>query len=228
VGTVNPGLRPGLYAITDSHLTPAPSLLAQVEAVLRGGAVLVQYRDKSASGPERLRQARNLQALCQDAGVPLIINDDAALAKRVGAAGVHLGQSDGSVAAARSLLGDTAIIGVTCHSDLTLARAAAEQGSDYLAFGRFFGSTTKPEAPAADPSVLRHSRSFGLPVTAIGGITLDNGESLIRAGADMLAVVGGLFGGSPEHSEQRAQGFTRLFRQHHPFFQSPDNRNPAP
>lgn len=228
MGTLTSGLRPGLYAITDSQLTPAPSLLAQVEAVLRGGAVLVQYRDKSASGPERLRQAQNLQSLCQDARVPLIINDDAELARRVGAAGVHLGQSDGSVAAARRLLGETAIIGVTCHSDLALARAAAEQGADYLAFGRFFGSTTKPEAPAADPSVLRHGREFGLPVTAIGGITLDNGESLIRAGADMLAVVGGLFAGSPEHSEQRAQGFARLFRQHHPFFQYPDNRNPAP
>lgn len=227
MGTLTPGLRPGLYAITDSRLTPAPKLQSYVEAVLRGGAVLIQYRDKSASAPERLRQALNLQAVCRNARVPLIINDDAALAKRVGAAGVHLGQSDGSVAEARSLLGEAAIIGVTCHSELALARAAAEQGADYLAFGRFFSSTTKPDAPAADPSVLRHGRDLGRPVTAIGGVTLDNGELLIRAGADMLAVVGGLFDRSPEDSEQRARGFTRLFRQHHPFFQNPDNRNPA-
>lgn len=228
MGTLSKAIRPGLYAITDSLLTPGPELLVYVEAAILGGAVLVQYRDKSATGPERLRRAQNLQALCRDARVPLIINDDAELARRVGAAGVHLGQSDGSVAEARNLLGETAIIGVTCHSDLALARAAAEQSADYLAFGRFFGSTTKPDAPAADPAVLRHGREFGLPVTAIGGITLDNGEPLIRAGADMLAVVGGLFGDSPEHSKQRAQGFARLFRQHHSFFQNPDNRNPAP
>lgn len=228
MGTLDKPLRPGLYAITDSRLTPGPELLAFVEAAVTGGAVLVQYRDKSASGNERLNQASRLQALCRNARVPLIINDDAELAKRVGAAGVHLGQGDGSIAAARRLLGDSAIIGSTCHSDLSLARKAAEEGADYLAFGRFFGSATKPDAPAADPSILGQARSLGLPVTAIGGITLNNGEDLIRAGADMLAVVGGLFAGSPEDSEHKARGFTRLFRRHHPFFQSPDNRNTAP
>lgn len=227
MGEVNPpgafcasakGLRPGLYAITDSQLLPASRLLAAVEAALRGGAVLVQYREKNAPQPERLRQARDLAALCSNAHVPLIINDDPELAKRCGAAGVHLGQSDSSLVAARQLLGEHAIIGATCHAELALAAGADRDGADYLAFGRFFNSKTKPNAPAADTSVLAQARRFGKPVTAIGGITVDNGEALIRAGADLLAVVGGLFDGDPASIEERARRFTRLFAAHHPLF----------
>lgn len=212
------GLRPGLYAITDSQLLPADKLLAAVEAALRGGAVLVQYREKNAPQPERLRQARDLAAICNNAQVPLIINDDPELAKRCGAAGVHLGQSDGSLVAARQQLGEHAIIGATCHADLALATSADRDGADYLAFGRFFHSNTKPGAPAADTSVLARARQFGKPVTAIGGITTDNGEALIRAGTDLLAVVGGLFDGGPASIEERARRFTRLFADHHPLF----------
>ncbi|MFN2360852.1 MAG: thiamine phosphate synthase [Marinobacter sp.] len=214
------GLRPGLYAITDSQLLPADRLLAAVDAALRGGAVLVQYREKSAPQPERLRQARDLAALCRNAGVPLIINDDPELARRCSAAGVHLGQSDHSLVYARQQLGEHAIIGATCHADLALAASADRDGADYLAFGRFFNSTTKPDAPAADTSVLARARQFGKPVTAIGGITVDNGETLIRAGADQLAVVGGLFHGGLASIEERARQFTRLFATHHPLFSS--------
>ena len=134
------GLKPGLYAITDSTLTPADSLLEQVEAALRGGTVLLQYREKRAPEPERLCQARNLQAACANAGVPLIINDDPLLARRVGAAGVHLGQGDTSLTEARQLLGDDAIIGITCHDSLALANweaghyeAALEEGRRLVA-----------------------------------------------------------------------------------------------
>ncbi|MCP4063441.1 MAG: thiamine phosphate synthase, partial [Gammaproteobacteria bacterium] len=141
------GLRPGLYAITDSVLTPPETLIESVEAALRGGAVMVQYREKSAPMAERISQAVSLQAVCRNAGVPLLINDDPDLAKRIGAAGVHMGQTDGSVAAARRLLGDEAIIGITCHADLALAQAALGAGADYLAFGRFYTSSTKPGAP---------------------------------------------------------------------------------
>lgn len=218
--TTAKGLRPGLYAITDSQLLPAGKLMAAVEAALRGGAVLVQYREKKAPQPERLRQARDLAALCNSAGVPLIINDDAELARRCGAAGVHLGQSDSSLTEARQQLGEHAIIGATCHADLALASSADRDGADYLAFGRFFNSNTKPNAPAADTSVLARARHFGKPVTAIGGITTDNGELLIRAGADLLAVVGGLFDGDPAAIETRARQFTRLFATHHPLFSS--------
>lgn len=218
MGTLSKPLQPGLYAITDSQLTPPEALISSVEAALRGGAVLVQYREKNAPMAERLKQALDLQAACANAGVPLLINDDVELARRSGAAGVHLGQTDDSLDSARRLLGEEAIIGITCHADLHLAQTACSAGADYLAFGRFYTSTTKPGAPAAPPSVLTEARKFERPLTAIGGITVDNGESLIRAGADMLAVIGGLFGGDQQAIEQRAQTFTRLFQRHHPLF----------
>lgn len=195
--------------------------MSSVEAALSGGAVLVQYREKKAPASERLRQAMNLQSVCLNAGVPLIINDDPELARRVEAAGVHLGQSDHALADARKLLGPDAIIGITCHDSLNMAAVAHKGGADYLAFGRFFQSVTKPGAPPADPSVLSEARQFGRPVTAIGGVTTDNGAQLILAGADLLAVVGGLFGGSPEDIEQKARSFVRLFEQHHPLFSLP-------
>ncbi|MBW0148688.1 thiamine phosphate synthase [Marinobacter arenosus] len=218
MGTVTGILRPGLYAITDSHLTPPDTLIVSVEAALRGGAVLVQYREKHAPMADRLRQARDLQAACTNAGVPLLINDDVELARRSGAAGVHLGQSDDSLTSARHVLGEEAIIGITCHADLELARSADAAGAVYLAFGRFYTSGTKPDAPAASPAVLTEARQFGRPLTAIGGITAENGEPLIRAGADLLAVIGGLFGGAPDDVENRARAFARLFQQHHPLF----------
>ncbi|MEC7377624.1 MAG: thiamine phosphate synthase, partial [Pseudomonadota bacterium] len=121
----------------------------------------------------------------------------------------------------RRILGEQAIIGITCHADLALARSGVEQGADYLAFGRFFNSSTKPGAPAASPSVLTEAKRFERPLTAIGGVTADNGEALIRAGADLLAVVGGLFGGSDEDIERRALSFARLFQNHHPLFSLP-------
>lgn len=126
MGTMSKGLRPGLYAITDSVLTPPETLIESVEAALRGGAVMIQYREKHAPMAERLAQAEDLQAVCRNAGVPLLINDDPDLAKRVGAAGVHLGQTDRALAEARRLLGDQAIIGITCHADLALAQAGLD------------------------------------------------------------------------------------------------------
>jgi thiamine-phosphate pyrophosphorylase len=133
-----------------------------------------------------------------------------------------MGQADGSLAAARRLLGDEAIIGITCHADLALAQAGLEAGADYLAFGRFYTSSTKPGAPAAPPGVLTEARHLGLPITAIGGVTANNGKPLVRAGADMLAVVGGLFGGTTDDIELRAKAFERLFASHHPLFSIPE------
>lgn len=205
----HPAIKPGLYAITDSERLSDERLVSAVEAAVRGGAVMVQYRDKDGSSALRLNQARALQSICVNAGVPLIINDDAELAHRVGAAGVHLGQADGSPTAARRLLGDGAIIGVTCHADFELARFAVAAGADYLAFGRFFPSATKPDAPPASTDVLTDARQFGKPVVAIGGISLENGGALIDAGADLLAVVGGLFDTSA--IENRARTFRQLF-----------------
>ena len=211
-------LKPGLYAITDGELTPGATLITAVEAALEGGAVLVQYREKRLPAAERLHQARALQAVCRNADVPLLINDDIQLALQVQAAGVHLGQGDTALAQARQLLGEQAIIGITCHADLTLAQDAFEKGANYLAFGRFYPSTTKPDAPAADPRVLSLAKPFQLPIAAIGGINLSNAEALIQAGADLLAVAGGLFSTDINTTGERAREFSRLFARHHPLF----------
>ncbi|WP_052365339.1 thiamine phosphate synthase [Halotalea alkalilenta] len=185
--------RRGVYAITDSGLTPDDErLFAAVEAALEGGLALLQYRDKSNDQVRRERQARGLAARCAAHGVALIINDDLALAARLGV-GVHLGQQDGSIAAARALLGEQAIIGATCHASLELARRAREEGASYLAFGRFFASRTKPEAPPASLELLGEARALGLPCVAIGGIDHSNAAIVRRAGADLIAVVHAVF-----------------------------------
>ncbi len=174
----------------------------------------MQYRDKSGDHERRAREAQQLLDLCEQAGARLIINDDLALALRVEAHGVHLGQGDGDPAEARRLLGPTAILGVTCHDSLPLARQAVVNGASYVAFGRFFPSRTKPEASPAPLSLLREARAAlpNTPLVAIGGITLDNAHTLIAAGADTLAVSHSLFGA--DAIEARARTFTTLFNQH--------------
>jgi thiamine-phosphate pyrophosphorylase len=183
----------GLYAITDG---PRDDLIAACRAALAGGARVLQYRDKTGDGARRRAEALALAALCRDAGVPLIVNDDVELARAVGAAGVHLGSDDATLPHARRHLGASALIGVTCHASLERAREAAAAGADYLAFGAFFPSPTKPDAGPADPEILRAARIFRLPLVAIGGITADNGARLIKAGADALAVVSAVFAGT--------------------------------
>ncbi|WP_442961831.1 thiamine phosphate synthase [Pseudomonas sp. BMS12] len=202
----------GLYAITDSQLLADGKLLPYVEAALKGGARLLQYRDKSSDEARRLREAEALAELCARHGAELIINDDAELAARLGV-GLHLGQSDGSLAAARALLGRKAIIGATCHARLDLAEQAASEGASYIAFGRFFNSQTKPGAPAATPELLSEARQrFSLPIVAIGGVDLGNGRQLIEHGADLLAVIHTLFSApSAAEVESRARALCALF-----------------
>lgn len=204
----------GLYVITDAGLQPPNQLTARAAAAIEGGARLLQYRDKSAHRAQRLQQAGELAALCRDTGATLIINDDAQLAAEVGAHGVHLGREDSEPGEARRLLGSGAIIGVSCYNQWSRAVQAAAAGADYIAFGRFFPSRTKPDAVQAEPGLItRASRELGLPVAAIGGITATNGVALIAAGADMLAVVRGVFGS--EDVRQAAARYTALFAQHH-------------
>ena len=202
----------GLYAITDSQLLEGGRLLPYVEAALQGGARLLQYRDKSADGERRLREATQLAELCARYGADLLINDDTELAARLGV-GLHLGQEDGSLSAARALLGPQAIIGATCHASLELAAQARQDGASYIAFGRFFNSQTKPGAPSATPELLQQARArFALPITAIGGVSLDNGAGLIARGADLLAVIHALFSApSAAEVEARARAFSALF-----------------
>lgn len=185
----------GLYAITDSQLMPdTDSLLFHVEQALRGGAQVIQYRDKSVDQTKRRQQALALVDLCNQFNRPLLINDDVELARTVSAHGVHLGQSDGIVSQARDYLGADRIIGNTCHDSLALAHAAVTQQADYVAFGAFFLSSTKPDASPAPLSLLREARSsLPVPVVAIGGINMDNAGQVIEAGADMIAVIHSLF-----------------------------------
>lgn len=201
----------GLYAITDAALTRDRGLVACVEAVLRGGAAMVQYRDKHSSPDAMRRNAGALLAACREAAVPLIINDDVGLAQAIGADGVHVGRDDEAVAAARAALGADAIIGASCYHHLELAEQAAAAGASYVAFGRFFDSVTKPGAALATPGLLRKARSrLSLPIAAIGGITADNGGALVRDGADLLAVINDLWG-APDCAA-RARDFAACFR----------------
>ncbi len=200
----------GLYAITDTQLTPEHQLLTKVSAALLGGARLIQYRDKSTDGAARLRQACMLAELCQTFGRPLIINDDPELALACGASGVHLGQGDTDLAYARALLGKQAIIGITCHDSLELALQAQQQGADYVAFGAFFTSRSKPGVKPAPLALLLQARQqLRVPIVAIGGISVDNASQLITRGADMVAVIQDLF--TATDIESRARQLATLF-----------------
>lgn len=187
-----PWPRHGLYAITpdepDTH-----RLLDRVEAVVAAGVALLQYRNKLAGESTRREQAIALQGLCSRHGVPLIINDDWRLAAEIGAAGAHLGEHDGELTQARAALGQGAILGASCYDSLELARKAVADGASYVAFGAFFPSSTKPNARRASPMLLPESAVLGVPRVAIGGITAENGRSLVTAGCELLAVISGVF-----------------------------------
>jgi len=200
----------GLYTITDPDLIPADKLVDTVEQAISGGATLVQYRNKPAPRETRRREAASLAMLCGKHNVIFIVNDDVALAAEVGAAGVHLGRDDPDIGAARQALGRDMIIGISCYNDIERARGAAQAGADYLAFGRFFPSLTKPGAVPASVELLREAKqAFSLPLVAIGGITPENGAQLVAAGADMLAVIHGVFG-QPD-TVLAAQQYSKLF-----------------
>lgn len=182
----------GVYLLTPDEADTA-RLLQRVSAAFDGGVAWLQYRNKAVDAATRFVQAQALQALCAARGVPLIVNDDVALAHAVGATGVHLGEDDGDVAAAREALGPRALLGASCYDRLDLAQRAAQAGASYVAFGAFFPSPTKPNARRAAPQLLRDAAALGLPRVAIGGITPDNARSLVAAGADLLAVISGVF-----------------------------------
>ncbi len=193
----------GVYLITPDEPDTA-RLLARTAPLLAAGATWLQYRNKTASDALRLEQATALQALCAEHGVPLIVNDDPALARTVGAAGVHLGGTDGDIASARALLGADAIIGASCYDQLANAEAAAAAGASYVAFGAFFPTTTKITTSRAHIDLLRQSGALGVPRVAIGGLTPDNVGPLIEAGADLVAVVSGIYAAPDPVATQRA------------------------
>lgn len=176
----------GIYVITDG---PGQRLVEKIEQALAGGAAMVQYRDLTEDSARRRDEAGALAALCRRHGTPLIIDHDVALAKAVGAAGVHMSQADGDPASARAVLGEESIIGVSCYASAELAQLAAKAGASYVSFGAFFPSPTKPHAGRAALELLRQTATLGIPRVAIGGITPENGGLLVDAGADFLATV---------------------------------------
>lgn len=184
-------LRTGLYLITPDDPDPW-RLLARVQPLLPFASCL-QLRNKAMSAATLRESGVMLRDTCRAARVPFIVNDDAALSLELGADGVHLGKDDGDVASARTLLGDNAIIGVSCYDDIERARRLVAQGADYIAFGAFFPSPTKPHARRAGIELLRDSADLCVPRVAIGGITPDNAGSLVAAGADLIALISGVF-----------------------------------
>ena len=203
----------GLYAITDATQSDIQKLILDVEQALLGGARIIQFRDKSNDQQQRLKTANQLRKLTRQYDALFIINDDPQLAKSANADGVHLGQDDINITAARALLGDDSIIGVSCYNRFDLAQQAVASGANYIAFGRFFPSRTKPNAPTAKAELLsRAQQELKIPTVAIGGITAINGRDLINAGANMLAVVDGLFGKAD--TLDAARQYQSLFNTH--------------
>ena len=199
----------GLYAITPDE-TDTAELLRKVRLALQGGVQVLQYRNKSADPALKLQQAQALRMLTLEFGATYIVNDDVRLATQVDADGVHLGGADGSVAKARTLLGKQKLIGVSCYNRASLAQEAVQQGADYVAFGAFFPSSVKPGAVKAEVAMLQTARQeLGVPIVAIGGITLANCPVLIEAGADALAVISALF--DAPNIEAAAREFSTLF-----------------
>jgi thiamine-phosphate pyrophosphorylase len=191
----------GLYAITPDQ-TERAMLRRQVAQALEGGIAMLQYRRK---GAQDAGEARELATLCRRRGVPFIVNDDLALALACGADGLHLGREDGDLAVARvKLVGK--VLGVSCYDSLDAARAAVAAGADYVAFGSVFASPTKPGAVRAPLSLFAQARSLGVPLVAIGGITLENAAQLLQAGADGLAVISDLFDAPDVGARARAYG----------------------
>jgi thiamine-phosphate pyrophosphorylase len=200
----------GLYAITDAALCAEGGLVDSVAGVLAGGARAIQYRDKGRDRARRHSEASALAALCRASGALLIVNDDVELAVAVGADGVHVGRDDAAVAEARAQLGPGRIVGASCYDPLALAEAAVGAGADYVAFGSFFPSPTKPNAVRANLDLLRRARRrLAVPLVAIGGITNENGAALLAAGADMLAVIQAVFGAADTRAA--AAAFASLF-----------------
>jgi len=185
----------GLYAITDASVIDPRKIIDDVEQALQGGARLIQYRDKSSSQNQRLEVCLAIRKLTKIFDAVFIVNDDTELALLTQADGVHLGQNDTQLVDARKQLGENSIIGISCYNRFDLAERAKKEGASYIAFGRFFPSRTKPDAEMADiPLITKAKQELDIPVVAIGGVTAENGAALIRAGADMLAIVDDIFG----------------------------------
>jgi thiamine-phosphate pyrophosphorylase len=211
-----PSRRPACQLYLISPLDVGGDFAQRLEEALAAGAVAAfQLRVKGLDQHEAARLAEPLLDICRAHDVAFIVNDDMALAKRLGADGVHLGQSDGDPRDARALLGPSAQIGVTCHNSRHLAMEAGEAGADYVAFGAFYPTATKETEHRAEPKILAWWASlFQIPSVAIGGITPENGGALVEAGADFLAVCGAVWN-DPEGPAAAVAKFSGLLDRRH-------------
>ena len=200
----------GIYAITDCENLTIDNLLEKTEDILNVGVSLFQYRNKDGDQNRKRELAQKLQSLCHKYKTPFIVNDDLELAKEISADGVHLGQHDEDINTARNVLGPK-IIGVSCYNDFNRATVAEQCGADYVAFGSFFPSITKPDATKATIELLLKSKSsLNIPVVAIGGITPENGKELVNAKVDFLAVISGLY--SAADTVNATKAYKHLFQ----------------
>ncbi len=203
----------GLYAITDTALTPEQSLCEQVSLALNGGAQIIQLRDKVHGKRHLCRLAARIKEICENAGAILIINDRVDVTLAVDAHGVHLGKNDMDPIEARRLLGNR-IIGVSCYGNMDLAIAMEKAGADYVAFGAIFPSPTKPEAPTIGCDIIKNASAIlSIPICAIGGITAENAGAVIEAGADMVATISDLWTASS--ISERASAYRKIFSSSH-------------
>ena len=203
----------GLYVITDNKLIPESRFVEYVEKAIKGGAKIVQLREKNASREQIINRGKELLKLTRKYGVPLIINDLPELAAEIRADGVHLGENDQSVSDARNILGEKSIIGVSCYGSLERGYYAEREGADYVAFGTPFFTPTKPERAPTSLNVLKEAvKRISLPIFAIGGITSDNAESVLDTGVDGIAVITSVFGSSDP--EKAAKELTSIIDTH--------------
>jgi thiamine-phosphate pyrophosphorylase len=199
----------GIYAITDCENITPDKLFEKTEYILSVGVALFQYRNKTEDKKQKKILALKLQSLCEKYKTPFIVNDDLALTKEIAADGVHLGQHDADIETARKMLGNK-IIGTSCYDDFNRAMVAEQKGADYVAFGAFFPSTTKPNAKKADINLIVKSKDkLTIPVVAIGGITPENGKQLINAKVDYLAVISGIY--STDDAANSTLAYKNLF-----------------
>lgn len=184
----------GLYALTDPSIFQQQNCTEVTQQLIEGGARIIQYRDKISTEKNRRQNATQIKKLCTAANIIFIINDDIELALATEADGVHLGKNDVAITKARKLMGKDKIIGISCYNSFNLAHNAEQAGADYIAFGSFYASATKPDALPAKPELLTQARQkLNIPICAIGGINSNNAKPLLTAGADMLAVITALY-----------------------------------
>jgi thiamine-phosphate pyrophosphorylase len=184
----------GLYVITEHGRLEFSDLFARTEAILQAGIVALQYRNKQADSQQKLAEAQQLQALCNQYATLFFINDDIDLALQLKSDGVHLGREDATCAVARTRVGNDMLIGVSCYNDLQRAEVAVSSGADYIAFGAMSPSKSKTNTTIATPATLQMAKQrYNMPVVAIGGITQENCLPILQAGADLLAVISSVY-----------------------------------